>query len=71
MTCKNVTLQRRHFELIAGILRQAQKIRAQDGETEFIAYDAADLHQAFASELAATNGLFDREHFLDACQGEG
>ncbi len=65
MARKPISLQRRHFELMAEVLRFAD--RSEDGAT----YNVERLHQDFADTLAGTNGQFDRDCFLRACNGEG
>ena len=65
MTRSNPNMQRRHFELIARTFREAD--RTDDGS----AYNADKLHREFASVLAGTNGLFDRDRFVRACNGRG
>ena len=65
-----MTMQRRHFELIAEVLRgwtiPAENMDDLPGEQETtsaaqgIAYD-------FAEALASTNPNFDRARFLKAC----
>ena len=53
----SISLQRRHFELIAEIIR-----KELDGECrEKAAY-------AFAYILPTTNGKFNSQRFLEACQ---
>jgi hypothetical protein len=52
---KTVKMERRHFEVIAGI------IKGLDRETRHFAAPH------FAEELAATNPNFDADRFLAAC----
>ena len=68
MTRSNPNMPRRHFELIARTFREAD--RTDDGSA-YTAYTADKLHREFASVLAGTNGLFDRDRFVRACNGRG
>ena len=56
-----IAMQRRHFELIAGIIAELNPISPA----------AKDYKQAlvehFIDELAKTNPLFDRARFVKAC----
>lgn len=58
-------MQRRHFELIADVLRErfARELEADGG---FRAPDYKLAH-AFADRLALENPRFDRSRFLGAC----
>lgn len=51
-------LQKRHFQMIANILREIDLSQDQ----------RAQLARAFARELASTNPRFDKDRFLAACQ---
>lgn len=55
-----VDMQQRHFEFIAGVLRESRT-------PIFIKWG---LILDFANALEETNPNFDRERFLAACRGE-
>jgi hypothetical protein len=55
-------MSRRHFELIARVLRE-QRDHASPAECQRLDETA----RAFADELAATNPRFDRARFLTSC----
>lgn len=50
-------MQRRHFEVIAGIIKRA----------ELGAQERADLAVTFADALKQFNSNFDRARFVEAC----
>ncbi len=57
-----MTMQRRHFELIAEIINSIPAYDTESGE------DARELAAIkFASALRATNPSFNRDRFLRAC----
>lgn len=55
-----MTMQRRHFELIAETIRLSTGETGQQAMREHMA-------RAFARELSATNPQFNRPRFLEAC----
>jgi hypothetical protein len=61
-----MTMTRQHFQLIAGVIRNvpsaatAWPVTITDKQREYVA-------RAFADELYATNGRFDRARFMRAC----
>jgi hypothetical protein len=60
---KHPTMGRRHYLLIASILRQNLAEAANEGERRMVEQIARD----FAAELAGTNPSFDGSRFLRAC----
>ena len=62
-----MTMQRRHFEFIAEVLRtQVRRLSNLDAPAGS-AFNADAVALAFADGLAATNPNFDRVRFLRAC----
>lgn len=73
------SMTRQGYELIAGVIRDARAFRSRDGvlpvgstakERARYAVQLETLEalaQDFATELRRTNGRFDRERFLRAC----
>ena len=64
-----MTMQRRHFELIAEAIRE---LRIDNGASYNPSQPLADfvrspLAYTFAAKLSATNPNFDRARFLRAC----
>ena len=57
-----MTMTKRHFVLIA------ETIREFGGSSNAGAFDRERIARAFADRLAKTNGRFDRERFLRACE---
>ena len=53
-----MTMQRRHFELIASTIKGASTVPAEHRAT---------MAEEFADALARTNSNFDRDRFLRAC----
>lgn len=59
-------MQRRHFELIAGVLRDFRRTSEPGGLAE-LATD--ELAERFADQLRKENPRFDRDRFIRACGG--
>ena len=65
-TMQNLSMQRRHFQMIANVFAQGQPLGCgpkSDAHRE--CWTA--LAESFASRLASTNPGFDRARFLAAC----
>ena len=61
-----VDMQRRHFEFIARILQETERVVDEDGFE--MGYDEFGLQVPFASALAKTNRNFNRERSLATCK---
>ena len=62
-TMQNLSMQRRHFQMIAAILKAEMDLESTDDGMRSLAH----LTREFASRLASTNPGFDRARFLAAC----
>lgn len=61
MTSNRPTFERRHFNIIAGVIRDLER----DGK--LVNQWHVDCAVAFADELRSTNPTFNRARFLEAC----
>lgn len=57
-----MNMQRRHFQLIADMLKEGKEIGVYRSQKAYGQYCVR-----WADELARTNGAFDRYRFLQAC----
>lgn len=65
-----MTMQRRHFELIAESLRSAKPMPHDTDQSARLSQWVSTCNR-FARDLNATNPQFNRERFLRACGVEG
>jgi hypothetical protein len=59
---RNYKMQKRHYQLIADIIRALPGIDSSDAEWR------KKVAEHFADSLRKTNPLFSRERFLEACE---
>jgi hypothetical protein len=63
-------MTRRHFELIAKVLREQYLYNSDIGPDDEVVVPIDGLVRAFVEKLTQTNSNFDREKFMKACYGE-
>ncbi len=66
-TMQNLTMQRRHFQLIAETLRDERPERDGTAWANGARDEWSTIVLRFANRLAGTNGNFNRAAFLAAC----
>lgn len=66
-TMEKLTMQRRHFQLIAEVLH-GQMVRYPSDDHSIATWE--NIAKGFADALQSTNPGFDRLRFLEACRGE-